>query len=90
MDCVYWVWQTDIMESVAVYERELPNFFCVVIRNVHMGKQFAVVTGMGSHLIEVSWQLSFNPVEQKHPFESSRRGTDRPSVWPPVHPARLA
>ena len=42
------------MEPYTVHECELPNFFDVGIRNIHIGKQFAIVTGMGSQLIEVS------------------------------------
>ena len=77
MDCVYRVWKTDIMEPGTVYASELSNFFDVGVRNVHIGKQFAIITGMGSKFMEVAGQLgSFNPVEQKHPVGSSRHGSD--------------
>ena len=57
--CTVCVWKTDILEPGTVYESELSNFFDVGVRNVHIGKQFAIITGMGSKLIEVAGQLEF-------------------------------
>ena len=46
MDGVYCVWKTDIMEPRTVYEGEFSNFFDVGVRNVHIGKQFVIITGL--------------------------------------------
>ena len=51
MDGAYCVWKTDFLEPGTVHKGEFPNFFDVGVRNVYMGKQLAVVTGMGSKLI---------------------------------------
>ena len=47
------------MEPGTVYASELSNFFDVGVRNVHIGKQFAIITGMGSKLTVVTGQLEF-------------------------------
>ena len=54
MDCVYSIWKADLLGPYTVHKCELSNLLYIGVRNINVREQFAIVTGMGSQLIEVT------------------------------------
>ena len=57
MDCVYSIWKADLLGPYTVHKCELSNLLYIGVRNINVREQFAIVTGMGSQLIEVTGYL---------------------------------